>query len=394
MRDNKTETHDSSSQMLRMSKRSSLTENPKMRPLSFLSDRHGERVSYNPYSLEFPYVLSFYLGEGVAPTTLVDDEQLETASAPPPLQRPTCVTAQADRQPPSINSSRIPVDEKSPESDEEPKSEYDGLSESDDATTPKLPFFPPSLSDNSGASTPKTLDIRVNSAEIRPDAEIGDVASLLLTSGDSWIQTSEPPSDVTVPAALCVQSEPKVVSTGLLFTKLSYYRLPATFPQRLMVGHDCARSLMGCVRLRIGGICCEADPLVIANVIFAATGVSPAGVDVFTGHKGCGSIWLRTSREAHRVRTVLNQRVWMGPCELGYALLAKSCDAGAYLEDALRAAAKKFGPLRFPTHMMTVDEWSLDPPRKAVKGKHAKAELPPANASDRQRSDCCVLSEM
>lgn len=163
---------------------------------------------------------------------------------------------------------------------------------------------------------------------------------------------------------------------------LWYYRVPTTFPKPIVLGRRCAWALEHCVRRKLGGVCCDAHPLTIANMIYEATEIVPMGVDMFTNFKGRCSVWFETLEQAERVEAALHQRVWMAPIEHGYALWAeRGVDAQFMLKQvretmmlttppANNSTAARGGRGRaaggaacapkhfaFPTHLLTVEAW-------------------------------------
>ena len=134
------------------------------------------------------------------------------------------------------------------------------------------------------------------------------------------------------------------------------YDRPQGLPGKVLCGFACVEALAHLIRLRLGGICCDLRPSEIANVIFEASGVVCAGVDMFTRNKGCCSVWVRSEQEAERIRATVHHCVWMGPPSLGFAVRAKNAISVRFLEDELHKQVK-LRDERFPRHLVTVERY-------------------------------------
>ena len=130
-------------------------------------------------------------------------------------------------------------------------------------------------------------------------------------------------------------------------------RMPYDRAQQLSV---MTQALPHLIRLRLGGICCDLEPLHIANVIYEACGVECAGVDLFTRNKGCCSVWVRSEDEASRIRSSMHHCVWMGPPSVGYAVRARNALSVEFLEEEVHKQVKLRAE-RFPRHLVTVERY-------------------------------------
>ena len=140
------------------------------------------------------------------------------------------------------------------------------------------------------------------------------------------------------------------------------YDRPHGLPRSVMYGLSCVENLVMLSRLRLGGICNGLRPSDIANVIYELTGVVVAGVDIFTGNKGCCSVWVRAEDEAGVIRTAMHHRVWMAPLATGFALQAKNELGATFLQDEVHRALRRQGELTrparyFPRGLVTVERY-------------------------------------
>lgn len=134
------------------------------------------------------------------------------------------------------------------------------------------------------------------------------------------------------------------------------YDRPQGLPSKVLCGFACVEHLAHLIRLRLGGICCDLRPIEIANVIFEASGVVCAGVDLFTRNKGCCSVWVRSEQEAAAIRTAMHHCVWMGPPSLGFAVRARNLLSVSFLEEELHKQVKLRAEC-FPRHLVTVERY-------------------------------------
>lgn len=134
------------------------------------------------------------------------------------------------------------------------------------------------------------------------------------------------------------------------------YGRSRNLPRPVMYGLACAEHLVMLARLRLGGICNGLRPADIASVIYDFTGIVVAGVDIFTGNKGCCSVWVRSEHEVDTIRAAMHHRVWMAPPSTGFALRAKNDVGAAYLQDEVHRAVQKRGE-HFPRHLVTVERY-------------------------------------
>lgn len=154
---------------------------------------------------------------------------------------------------------------------------------------------------------------------------------------------------------------------GHCFTVVPLFRSPLVFPLPVMYGVECAKELAGLPRLRIGGVCCEAHPLTVVNIIFEVTGITVAGADMFTNNKACCSVWARSEEDAQRILDAINKRVWMGPYNDGCAFRAVSESGAEFFQECLAHSLTPGRRYHFPKHFMTVTPWTMSPPPAASK---------------------------
>ncbi|CUE66703.1 Hypothetical protein, putative [Bodo saltans] len=143
-------------------------------------------------------------------------------------------------------------------------------------------------------------------------------------------------------------------------TPASNAAAPATtalLHRRIVFGSRCSIELAHLPRYKLGGLCCEIEDVVVAHILFMATGVIVAGADMFTNCKGCCSVWLRSEADAQKLRDGVHQRLWTLPTQLGYCLLSKNAEGRRFLEDQIQRISSPFAHLRFPRHMVTVQRY-------------------------------------
>lgn len=140
------------------------------------------------------------------------------------------------------------------------------------------------------------------------------------------------------------------------FVQTPYDRRLCTLGAEVQCGKKCAERFSHLIRLKLGGVCCDLHALSIANIVYEASGVVCAGVDVFTRHKGCCSVWVRTEEEAQKMRSMMHHRVWMGPLSLGFAVRAKNAKSVEFLEDELHKQVKLRSE-HYPRHLVTVERY-------------------------------------
>ena len=142
----------------------------------------------------------------------------------------------------------------------------------------------------------------------------------------------------------------------ILLVQTPYDRQLSTMGVEVLYGKQCAWRLSSMIRLKLGGICSDLQAASVANIVYEASGVICAGVDVFTCHKGCCSVWVRTEDEAQKIRSMVHHRVWMGPLSLGFAVRAKNALSVEFLEEELHKQVKSRSE-HYPRHLMTVEKY-------------------------------------
>jgi hypothetical protein len=149
--------------------------------------------------------------------------------------------------------------------------------------------------------------------------------------------------------------------------------------RRILFGPRCSTELAHLPRYKLGGLCCEIQDIVVAHVLFMATGVIVAGADMFTNCKGCCSVWLRSEADVQRLSDGVHQRLWTLPTQLGYCLLSKNAEGRRYLEAQIHEISAPFPHLRFPRHMVTVQRYIDLPEHRLSRINHGNTNRKQSN---------------